>query len=102
MFDRVAKCRTRHGCGVAIEIVAKAPLVSLPCFSDPPAHRLLHQVVRVVRKNLSNPESVVHVAAADEEPGAHDRCPPLVPMRRTSEPIERFTRLVPQVATHDI
>jgi hypothetical protein len=102
MFNRVTECSTRHRCGVAIEKVSQARPVTLPSFSNPATDRLLDQVFRVVRENLSDAEGVIHVAAANEEPGAHDGSPSLIPVPRGGEPIKGFSGLVPQVASDDM
>lgn len=95
MFDGITECRPRHGWGVAVEIVAQPLLVAFSSLSNPATHRLLDQIVRVVREDLSDAEGVVEVAAADEEPRAHDGTSTLKPVRGGCQLIERFPRLVP-------
>jgi hypothetical protein len=102
MFDRVPKGSARHGCGIAIEVVAQPLLVSLSGFPNPAAHRFLNHVVRVVRKNLRNAEGVVEITAAHEEPSAHDGGAPLVPAWTLGQQVERPPGLVPQISTYDM
>src|SRR5215211_835894 len=90
LFDRVAECGTRHGRGIAVEKAAEPLLISLSGFSDPTAHRLLDQVVRIVYQNLADAEGVIQIAAADKEPGTDHGGPTLIPMVGACKPIERL------------
>ena len=102
VLDGVAQRCTRHRGGVSVEEGPQPREVAFAGFADPAAHGLLHQLDRVVNEDLGEGECVVELAAPDEEPRGDYRCPPLPPVARPGQVVQRIAGPVGQVATDNV
>jgi hypothetical protein len=97
VLDGIAQRDARHRGCVPVEVCEQASGIALARFADPPADRLLHEILRVVGEEVADGERVIEVVVPNEEVCRYDRRTPFPPLGGSGEVIQRFARLVGEI-----